>query len=81
MAIDILCDIRPRFGPARDQGPRPTCLAFAISDAHAALREPWTRALMRVCFLSRAAASSEASDGWRPIARDASDVEGGWAAA
>jgi hypothetical protein len=42
MAIDILCDIRPRFGPARDQGPRPTCLAFAISDAHAALREPWT---------------------------------------
>jgi hypothetical protein len=42
MAIDILCDIRHWFGPARDQGARPTCLAFAISDAHAALREPWT---------------------------------------
>src|ERR1700741_3543585 len=42
MAIYILCDIRHRFGPARDQGARPTCLAFAISDAHAALREPWT---------------------------------------
>jgi hypothetical protein len=41
MAIDILCDIRHRFGPARDQGARPTCLAFAVSDAHAALREPW----------------------------------------
>ncbi len=42
MTIDTLCDIRPRFGPARDQGARPTCLAFAISDVHAALREPWT---------------------------------------
>ena len=41
MAIDVVCDIRHRFGPARDQGMRPTCLAFAVSDAHAALREPW----------------------------------------
>jgi hypothetical protein len=29
------------FGPARDQGPRPTCLAFATSDAHAGLRPGW----------------------------------------
>jgi Zn-dependent peptidase ImmA (M78 family) len=29
------------FGPARDQGKRPTCLAFAASDTHAALRDPW----------------------------------------
>src|SRR6266478_7201916 len=41
MAIDVVCDIRHRLGPARDQGARPTCLAFAISDAHAAVREPW----------------------------------------
>lgn len=41
MAIDVMCDIRHQFGPARDQGARPTCLAFAVSDAHAALREPW----------------------------------------
>jgi hypothetical protein len=41
MAIDLVCDIRHRFGPARDQGARPTCLAFAITDAHAAVREPW----------------------------------------
>lgn len=34
-------DLRPWFGPARDQGPRPTCLAFATSDAHAALRYGW----------------------------------------
>ena len=29
------------FGPVRDQGVRPTCLAFAASDLHAGLRESW----------------------------------------
>lgn len=41
MTIEVVCDLRHRFGPARDQGARPTCLAFAASDAHAALRDPW----------------------------------------
>jgi hypothetical protein len=41
MPIDIRQDLRPMFGSARDQGMRPTCLAFATSDAHAALRPPW----------------------------------------
>jgi len=35
-------DLRPEFGPARNQGPRPTCMAFAASDAHAGLRAGWT---------------------------------------
>mgnify|MGYP003659082312 CR=1 FL=1 len=39
--ILISKDISTRFGPARDQGDRPTCLAFAVSDTHAALRDPW----------------------------------------
>jgi hypothetical protein len=30
------------FGPARDQGPRPTCLLFAASDNHAANRIGWS---------------------------------------
>jgi hypothetical protein len=34
-------DLRHKFGPIRDQGTRPTCLAFAASDVHAALRGPW----------------------------------------
>jgi hypothetical protein len=34
-------DLRGRFGPVRDQDPRPTCMAFAASDAHAATRSPW----------------------------------------
>jgi Papain family cysteine protease len=29
------------FGPVRDQGQRPTCLAFAASDLHAAMRGVW----------------------------------------
>jgi hypothetical protein len=34
-------DLRMLFGPARNQLARPTCLAFAASDAHAALRSGW----------------------------------------
>jgi C1A family cysteine protease len=36
-----LVDLRDCLGPARDQNPRPTCLAFAASDAHAAVRPGW----------------------------------------
>jgi hypothetical protein len=39
--IVISVDLRSQLGPARNQGPRPTCLAFAASDAHAALRGAW----------------------------------------
>ncbi len=38
-SITVLKDLRGRFGQARDQGARPTCLAFAMSDAHAATRQ------------------------------------------
>jgi hypothetical protein len=41
MTIKINKDLRHLFGPVRDQCQRPTCLAFAASDAHAALRDPW----------------------------------------
>jgi Papain family cysteine protease len=34
-------DLRSHFGAIRDQGQRPTCMAFAASDAHAALRLGW----------------------------------------
>lgn len=39
--IKIAHDLRHLFGPARDQGPRPTCLAFAASDTHAGTRPGW----------------------------------------
>jgi hypothetical protein len=41
--IAIKTDLRQLFGPIRDQGQRPTCLAFAASDLHAALRGPWAQ--------------------------------------
>lgn len=37
-AIIVRRDLRGRFGSTRDQGGRETCLAFALSDAHAAVR-------------------------------------------
>jgi hypothetical protein len=39
--ILISVDLRSEFGPARNQGSRPTCMAFAASDAHAGLRGGW----------------------------------------
>lgn len=41
MAVKVRRDLRRMFGPARDQGNRPTCLAFAVTDTHSALRNPW----------------------------------------
>ena len=41
MAVTINCDLRSLFGAVRDQGARPTCLAFAASDAHAGVRPGW----------------------------------------
>jgi hypothetical protein len=41
MTISAIKDLRGRFGPVRDQDPRPTCMAFAASDAHAAARDIW----------------------------------------
>ena len=41
MTIMIHKDLRAKFGAARDQDPRPTCMAFAASDAHAGARPGW----------------------------------------
>lgn len=38
MTPDVVCDLREVFGQPRNQGDRPTCIAFAFSDAHAAAR-------------------------------------------
>ncbi len=41
MSISVAKDLRSNFGPVRDQDPRPTCMAFAASDAHAGARPGW----------------------------------------
>jgi hypothetical protein len=50
MPVQILRDLRGQFGAARDQEQRPTCLAFAASDTHAALRSPWTPLSVEFAF-------------------------------
>jgi hypothetical protein len=39
--VTIKTSLHSKLGPVRDQGPRPTCLVFATSDTHAALRGAW----------------------------------------
>jgi hypothetical protein len=51
-SITVRKDLRGRFGPARDQKARPTCLAFAMSDSHAATREPWSELCCEFLFYS-----------------------------
>jgi hypothetical protein len=41
MFLKVHSDLRAEFGPARDQNQRPTCSAFAASDAHAGVRPGW----------------------------------------
>lgn len=41
MSVTIVCDLRHRFGAVQDQKARPTCLAFAFSDAHGSLHTPF----------------------------------------
>ena len=41
-AVTLRRSVERLFGPARDQAARPTCMAFALSDLHAALRDSWT---------------------------------------
>lgn len=48
--ITVGTDLRPLFGPVRDQGSRPTCLAFAASDAHAGLRPDWVELSCEYAF-------------------------------
>ena len=40
--VTPIADLRDQFMPIRDQGSRPTCLAFAVSDAHGSLIESGT---------------------------------------
>jgi hypothetical protein len=41
VAVQSVRDLRGAFGPARNQGSRPTCIAFAVSDVHAVTRDPY----------------------------------------
>jgi hypothetical protein len=85
MSVKILCDLRSRFGSARDQDQRPTCLAFATSDAHAALRSPWAPLSAEYAFYhaQRRAARTPHVGATLPamldaVREDGQPVEAGW---
>ena len=78
-------DLRPMFGPARDQGQRPTCLAFAASDAHAALRPDWAPLSCEFAFYHAQRRSSRSpvqgatlGSILEALRRDGQPAEAGW---
>jgi hypothetical protein len=83
--IAAAVDLRSLFGPVGDQGPRPTCLAFAASDVHAALRSGWVPLSREYAFYqaqrragrppSRGALLSSMLDALR---ENGQPEEGGW---
>jgi hypothetical protein len=85
VSIVVHKDLSPSFGPPRDQGARPTCLAFATSDCHAALLGPW-KELSCEWIYNRAqvrAGRSHADGATLPsmldaLRRDGQPVEAGW---
>ncbi|MDR3636409.1 MAG: C1 family peptidase [Isosphaeraceae bacterium] len=78
-SITIVRDLRGQFGAAREQGLRPTCLAFAASDAHAAVRDStWSDLSCEYLFyhaIQRQGASHTAGTNI-PSIRDALDQDG-----
>src|SRR5258708_38222177 len=62
-AIKIAKDLRSMFGPVRDQGQRPTCLAFAASDLHAAVRGAWAPLSCEYIFYHAQKARTAEADG------------------
>jgi hypothetical protein len=83
--ITISVDLRASFGAARNQGPRPTCLAFAASDAHAALREGWAPLSCEYAFYQAQRRSGRALDTGallssmlEALRKDGQPEESGW---
>lgn len=83
--IVVSIDLRTRFGQARNQGPRPTCMAFAASDAHAGLRNGWAPLSCEYAFYqAQRRAGRPPSTGallssmLEALREDGQPVEGGW---
>ena len=83
--IEVVRDLRSAFGPVRDQGDRPTCLAFAVSDAHAAIRSDWEPLSIEYLFYhaqrlgGRSAGQGCAlQDALRVLRTDGQPHENGW---
>lgn len=84
-ALDVQHNIQHMFGDARDQGSRPTCLVFAMSDAHAGVRGPWaTLSCEYLYFQALRHSNSSVADGATvravrsALEQDGQPAETGW---
>jgi len=84
-SIDVIVDLRANFGPARDQLQRPTCLAFAVSDAHAGIRGGWlplSCEYLYFCAIQRAGRSPDSGatldSALTAMAKDGQPAETAW---
>ena len=84
-SITVRNNLQGRFGPSRDQGARPTCLVFAVSDTHAAARGPWEELSCEFLFYhAKRREGSPPSTGAKPLfirqalEHDGQPVEAGW---
>lgn len=85
MPVKVISDLRGMFGPIRDQGQRPTCLVFAASDHHAALRGEWSALSCEFLFYhAQRRANRKPTDGalladvLEALRHDGQPVESGW---
>lgn len=85
VVVEIDVDLRGLFGAVRDQGARPTCLAFAASDSHAGLRAGWDPLSCEFAFYhaqrraGRTVAQGAVLGAMLEALRiDGQPVEGGW---
>lgn len=85
MTVAIAKDLRTAFGPARHQHQRPTCLAFAASDAHAATRGTWAELSPEYLFFHAQRRAGRPPTVGAPLPsvlvslhRDGQPLESGW---
>jgi hypothetical protein len=83
--FEVSKDLRGMLGPTRDQGARPTCLAFAVSDAHAALRDDWNPLSCECAFYHAQRRVSRPPDSGallhpmlEALREDGQPIESGW---
>lgn len=86
MEVSVTVDLRDQFGEIRNQGKRPTCMAFASSDAHSFARESTEPLSAEYAFFHavRRKANADRTQGVgfrlmsQAISTDGQPLESGW---
>src|SRR5262249_5443871 len=84
-SVTIKTNLQSKFGASRDQGARPTCLVFAMSDAPAGARGPWEYLSCEYLFFhAKRRENAPPSSGSKPLfirqalQHDGQPVEADW---